>query len=85
MGRTTTPKYVIDLWDQDAKTVMAWHGRATEKALAKFVQGMQTSYEDGGVNSHIKTRYGEVPVIEKAQIRLNKPGASAVIVGWVKD
>lgn len=85
MGRTTTPKYVIVLWDQDAKTTMAWRGRASEKALAKFVQAMQASYQDGGVNSHIKTRYGEVPLIERAQIRLNTPGVTPMIIEWIKD
>lgn len=81
MGRTVTPKYVVEAsgfhFHLDA---MAWDGRATEKRLEDWRQAMNRSFaEPDGANSHIRLRDGGIPHLSKAWIRHNWPNGAVVV------
>jgi hypothetical protein len=89
MGRTTTPKYALEM---DGCTCMAWDGthqlkgsprkgKPTAEKLEAFVMAYAQSLEAGGINEHISRELGHIPYPRWARIRINKPGGE-VIAEW---
>ena len=80
MGKTITPTYRLEMWDNGHKSQMAWSGRPSNKALAKWIQRYIKSLQKGGVNYHISLGKGYIPVPHKARIVRQKTGE--VVSTW---
>lgn len=78
-GRSTTPKYVVDMKIRKGMTTpAAWtvkqHGKPTAKNLAKYVDAYNDSVMPGGVNQHL----GDGSTATWAGIRENNLHASYI-------
>lgn len=55
MGRSITPKYVIDM---PGSTTACWNckqdGRANEANLKKYMEALLASLKPGGANAHVQ-------------------------------
>lgn len=82
MGRSTTPKYDAQYWDQDGYHQIAWdcrrHGRATHRNAEKMRCALNKSFQAGGTNEHVRLlgrkhpgMKGGIPHISKFQIVRN--------------
>jgi len=86
-GRSTTPKYVVDVKLKSPKwssTPSAWEskqaGKPTEQNLAKWVKMYNDSIKPGGVNDHL----GPEHELVWAGIRLNQGMDKSYIAEWGK-
>jgi hypothetical protein len=61
MGRIITPKYRVEAQDnQGAWQHSVWRGRVSVKALEQWRDGMNQSFQRGGVNEHVSNGLGFV-------------------------
>lgn len=81
MGKSTTPKYKLVVFDRDGSYTASWSGKPTEKRLAEYIDKYIQSLKIGGCNEHISKRLGYIPVPHKAQITFNYHGG-AVVAQW---
>jgi len=59
MGKSLTPKYVVDLFHVGIQsTTAAWRGRATEKRLREYVVSYNESIKPGGINARVGEVFG---------------------------
>jgi hypothetical protein len=89
MGRSSTPKYVIEFvtgngrqrtheWRVRTSYRGKGYGRPTEANLEKHVQAYNASVEPGGCNAHLGPKATAVAAV----IKLNVPGGEE-LVSWV--
>ena len=66
MGRVRVPKYAVEFVAPGFHlTPAVWRGRVSEKALAKYVEAMNASFQPGGANEHlVGTRVTEARIVE---------------------
>ena len=81
MGRSITPKYVVETTENfGRKQVMAWNGRLpTAEKLAAWVETYNASFDSGGVNFHCSKAVGYIVYASAAIVRRNVPGAAALV------
>lgn len=80
MGRTVTPTYRMEYWDQGGHHQQAWSGRPTNANLAKYIRAHIKSLKKGGVNYHVSLALKYIPVPHKARIVRQKTGD--VVATW---
>lgn len=80
MGRVYKVKNRLELWDDQGKHQQAWRGRASDSALAQYIQDYIDSLQIGGVNEHISRSLGYIPVPHKAYI-INQ-NTEKVVARW---
>jgi len=88
MGRSTTPKYVVEM---DGSTPAEWrvkkrfnipgYGVPNEANLVKYVEGFIESLKPGGANHHISKALGYMPIPNWARIKVNCVGGE-VLAEW---
>lgn len=84
MGKSITPKYRIELWENRRTTwfpcsiQMCWfvknYGPVTNKNLERWIEKYNQSYQPGGVNWHVSERTGIVHYCHTAKIVEQKTG-----------
>lgn len=84
MGRTTTPKYVVDVFTRNLKgtvrkDTMSWSGKIS--TLEAWVIKYGKSFEAGNVNAHISESCGFIPYPNRAEIRHNCTNGN-VVASW---
>ena len=90
MGKVVTPKYRVEMRDNDGSFVMPWnvtggsnitkHGEATDANLERYVFTYAKSLEIGGVNEHISVSRGHVPYPTEAKIVNQRTGE--IVATW---
>lgn len=83
MGRTTTPKYKMEMHTPGFYTTpMGWvvrnDGPATEAGLAKWMEKYIASLQPGGANDHLGAKH--MPTY--ARLSLNTGSDAPVIAEW---
>lgn len=66
MGRVRVSKYAVEFVAPGFHlTPAVWRGRVSEKALAKYVEAMNASFQPGGANQHlVGTKVTEARIVE---------------------
>jgi len=57
MGRSTTPKYRLEMKIKGIWQSQAWEGKPTNLRLAQYRDGYNQSLKKGGANEHLGTNY----------------------------
>lgn len=97
MGRVSTPKYRLELWDARplrglvqlvaGPSVESWEvgrrGRPTRANLERYIFRYADSLKAGGVNAHVSKALGFVPYPREARIVNQRTGA--VVAHWKAD
>lgn len=89
MGKSSTPKYVVEM---EGSTPAAWrvksrgancpgYGSPTEANLATYMQMFIDSLKPGGCNHHVSKALGYMPIPNWARIRVNCLGGE-VVAEW---
>jgi len=78
MGKTTTPKYRVEIRTNTSSFPMAWSGPATPKRLEDTVERYNRSFMPGGVNGHVSDKV--IVQIDKAQLINQATGE--VVAEW---
>ena len=81
MGKTVTPTYRLEIYERARRSSMAWSGKPSQAALAKYIRRYIKSLQKGGVNYHISLSLGHIPIPTKARIVRQKTGD--VVTTWV--
>lgn len=70
MGKTYTPTYRVEYYDQLGKHTALWTlpGKPTPDKLAAWITSYHASLKIGGCNEHLSKSYGFVPFAHKAFI-----------------
>lgn len=68
MGRTSTPKYRVEVSDGKQMSLMTWGGKPTNKRLEEWVISYGKSFEHGEVNAHVSYSLGYIPYPVYARI-----------------
>ncbi|MDP2661737.1 MAG: hypothetical protein Q8R28_13500 [Dehalococcoidia bacterium] len=94
MGRSITPKYRVEYWDQAGFHQEVWdsrpinrpldrnrtgYGQPTQANLERWRQARNESMLPGKVNEQVSKMYGYMPHISRAQIVHNVPGKGSVV------
>jgi hypothetical protein len=81
MGRIVTPKYRMEVkTNVGSLTPAAWRGRVTSKRLADHVEGLNQSFQPGGINAHVSDAKGAVMYVYAASIIEQRTGR--VVAEW---
>src|SRR4051812_27407533 len=95
MGKTITPKYAVDIYENRIKDGMwqsvratdctTWdgkrHGTPTAKKVEDYALVYGKSLEAGGVNAHISKGLGFIPYPTRVVVRENRPNGR-VVAEW---
>lgn len=80
MGKSITPKYRLEIYDNSGRHSQSWNGRASEKRLNDYILTYGKSLESGGVNFHLSKSLGFIPYPNKAEIIEQRSGQ--VVTRW---
>lgn len=79
MGKSITPRYVIELVYQGGIMTFAWEGRPTNKKAEEARQAWNASFgRPDGSNWHITKGMPYVPHFRYVTVRENRPGGRIV-------
>ena len=84
MGKSRTPRYVVEADGLNTTFPAIWRGRPTVKRLEHWRKTMNASFQPGGVNAHIADTHGNVPYVYRARICENVPTRPRPVVCEVK-
>jgi len=82
MGKSTTPKYrvnvdgMVNVWD------IKRNGKPTNDNLETYVYRLGKSYEINGCNEHISNAIGYVPYPSKAFVETNVARNPVTVATW---
>lgn len=75
MGKSVTPKYRAQYYDQSGKHMIDWcckrNGRPTEANAEKLRQSLNKSFGPDGVNYHVSKAAGYIIHVHKVDIERN--------------
>lgn len=80
MGKTITPTYRLEMYERGHRSSMAWRGKPSNKALAKWIHKYIQSLKVGGVNQHLSLSKGYMPIPNRAHILRQRTGE--VVAFW---
>ena len=78
MGRSYTPKYRAQYRDQRGWQDISYRHKATDADAEKFRQGLNKSFQPGGVNYHLSEAAGYILHASKVEVLRNVKHAYVV-------